>query len=106
MISDTLNAVLKAEEEARLITAQADEEARAIVLDADARADALRKETIQSVRSERKKVVEEAEKEGAQELEKIILAGKAVADKLGEQAAVKKAAQFIKEKMTDSYVGR
>lgn len=106
MITETVNAVLKAEEEARVITSQAAEEAKKIVEDADVYAEKLRKDTVKNVKEERKSVAEAAEKEGDEEYAKILLAGKQVTEKLAKEADVYSAADFIREKVLGSYVCR
>ena len=106
MITETVNAVLKAEEEARVITSQASEEAKKIVEDADVYAEKLRKDTVKNVKEERKSVAEAAEKEGDEEYAKILLAGKQVTEKLAKEADVYSAADFIREKVLGSYVRR
>ena len=106
MITETVNAVLKAEEEARIITSQASEDAKKIVEDADVYAEKLRKDTVKNVKEERKSVAEAAEKEGDEEYAKILLAGKQVTEKLTKEADVYSAADFIREKVFSSYVRR
>lgn len=106
MIAETVNAVLKAEEEARVIMSQASEEAKKIVEDAEVYAENLRRDTVKSVKEERKSVAEAAEKEGDEEYAKILLAGKQATEKLAKQADIYSAADFIREKVLDSYVRR
>lgn len=106
MIAETVNAVLKAEEEARVITSQASEEAKKIVEDAEVYAENLRKDTVKNVKEERKSVAEAAEKEGDEEYAKILLAGKQATEKLAKQADIYSAADFIREKVLGSYVRR
>ena len=106
MIQDTVNEILKAEAEADKITADANEEAKHVVTLAEENAAKLRAETVRSVKAERKKVVESAEKEGDAQYEQILLAGKSRADDLRKKTDVKKAAEFIKEKVFAEYVRR
>lgn len=103
MITETVNAVLKAEQEANLIVTEAAEEAKRIVNDATLVADALRKDTVTVVKNERKAVVAEAEKQGQEEYEKILEAGKNVTEKLETETEIGGAAQFIKEKVLERY---
>ena len=106
MIQDTVNEILKAEAEAEKITADANEEAKRVVTLAEENATKLRAETVRSVKEERKKVVESAEKEGDAQYEQILLAGKSRADGLRKNTDVKKAAEFIKNKVLEGYVRR
>jgi len=106
MITETVNAVLQAENEANTITAQAMEEAKRIVSDAQNTAEAIRKNTAARMKSDRKIVVAEAEKQGEEEFIKITEAGKQATDKLEKEISVEKAVEFIKNKVLSSYARR
>ena len=106
MIQDTVNEILKAEAEADNITADANEEAKRVVTLAEENATKLRAETVRAVKEERKQVVASAEKEGDAQYEQILLAGRSRADRLRKDTDVKKAVEFIKDKVLEGYVRR
>ena len=106
MIQDTVNEILKAEQEADQLTSDANEEAKRIVTLAEENAAKLRAETVKAVKEERKKVAESAEKEGNEQYERILLAGRSRADSLRKTTDVSVAADFIKDKVIASYVRR
>lgn len=106
MITDTINAILEAEQQANHMLAQASEDAKNMVADADNECEKIRNIAKDAVKEDRKKVVESATKEGETEYEKIILSGKNSADKLKKSTDTTKAVEFIKEKVLTSYGNR
>ncbi len=106
MVTDTINAILEAEEKANQMTSQAAEDAKAMVIDADAECEKIRNIAKEAVKEDRKKTVESATKEGDSQYEKIVLSGKRSADELKAQTDIAKAVEFIKEKVLKSYGNR
>lgn len=106
MITDTINAILEAENQANHMLTQASEDAKNMVANADNECEKIRNIAKDAVKEDRKKVVENATKEGDAEYEKIMLSGKRAADKLKKSTDLIKAVEFIKEKVLTSYGNR
>lgn len=104
MLKDTLNEILKAEQEADEIMAKAEEDAKQAVLSAELECDRIRKTTVKAVKEERKKVVESATKEGDVQYAKILSIGNQTAEKMAKETDVAVAVKFIKEKVLSGYV--
>lgn len=106
MVTETINAILEAEEKANQMISQATEEAKAMVVSADIECEKIRNIAKEAVKEDRKKTVESATKEGDSQYEKIVILGNKDAEALKKQTDISKAVDFIKEKVLTSYGNR
>lgn len=104
MIEETVNAILKAEKEAKEMEDQAMSDAKAMVANASEEADKIRKNAVFKVKEERLKVVEQAESEGEKQADAILKIGIKTASTLAEKTNIEKAVEIIKEKVIKKYV--
>ena len=106
MIQDTINAVLKAEQQAAQDIARATEDAKDSIAQAEKEAERIRSEVVVRMKSERQKTVEAATADAEKQYVQILTSGKQNAQRILSTTELTPAIDFIKEKVTERYVHR
>ncbi len=104
MIHETVDAILAAEDQVAREIAQATEDAKESVQQAEKEAERIRAEVVTRMKVERKKTAEAAMADGEKQYTQILASGKQNAQRLLSSTDLTPAVEYIKEKVTATYV--
>ncbi|MBO4539329.1 MAG: hypothetical protein J5781_03555 [Clostridia bacterium] len=104
MIHETVDAILAAEDKVAKEIAQATEDAKESVQQAEKEAERIRTEVVVRMKAERKKTAEAAMADGEKQYTQILASGKQNAQRLLSSTDLTPAVEYIKEKVTATYV--
>jgi len=104
MIHETVDAILAAEDQVAREIAQATEDAKESVQQAEKEAERIRTEVVTRMKAERKKTAEAAMADGEKQYTQILASGKQNAQRLLSSTDLTSAVEYIKEKVTATYV--